>query len=279
MSFNPGSVQRITSLTNVQVKAMRGLSQRKNRRASNTFLAEGLKLIIDGLDAGWEIETLAYSNSVLAQTGNRDAVMEAAATAREAGGQILEVTDAVMEKIARRDNPQMVVGVFKQKLHALETLLAIENGLWVCLESIRDPGNLGTILRTSECAGADGVILIGETTDPFGLEAVRASMGSLFHMPLARISREAFFSARATWPGRIVGTHLSGTTDFRTVAKRRPLTILMGNEQSGLPDDFAEACDELVIIPMRGKADSLNLAVATGIVLFDAALAGKSQNS
>lgn len=276
MSFDRDTAQKITSLTNVQVKAMRGLSQRKNRRASNTFLAEGLKLIIDGLDAGWEIETLAYSNSVLEQDRSGAAVMDVAAAAQNAGAQILEVTDAVMEKIARRDNPQMVVGVFTQKLHALDALLSIENGLWVCLEGIKDPGNLGTILRTCECAGADGVILIGETTDPFGLEAVRASMGSLFHMPLAKIDREAFFSARGDWPGRIIGTHLSGTSDFRAVPKKRPLTILMGNEQSGLPDDFAEACDDLVIIPMHGKADSLNLAVATGIVVFDAALAENS---
>lgn len=273
MSFDPDNAQKISSLTNAQVKAMRGLSQRKNRRASNTFLAEGLKLIIDGLEAGWEIETLAYSNSVLDQARSRDAVMDAAATAHKAGGQILEVTDAVMEKIARRDNPQMVVGVFQQKLHELASLLSIDGGLWICLEGIKDPGNLGTILRTCECAGADGVILIGETTDPFGLEAVRASMGSLFHMPLVKISRDAFFAARQDWPGRIIGTHLSGTSDFRAVSKKRPLTILMGNEQSGLPDEFAEACDDLVIIPMRGKADSLNLAIATGIVVFDAALA------
>ena len=276
---NPlGEIQKISSLTNAQVKSMRGLSQRKNRRSTNTFLAEGLKLIIDGLDAGWEIETFAYSKSVLAHdTGGHDraqAVLDAAVRARKAGANILEVTDAVMEKIARRDNPQMVVGVFRQRMDDLKALLSADNGLWVCLEGIKDPGNLGTILRTCEAAGVDGVILLGETTDPFGLEAVRASMGSLFHVRLARISRQDFTDARATWPGRIIGTHLSGKADFRSVSKTRPLTILMGNEQSGLPDDITETCDDLVIIPMRGKADSLNLAVATGIIVFDAVLAG-----
>lgn len=279
MTHDLGDIQKITSLTNVQVKAMRGLSQRKNRRVSNSFLAEGLKLVIDGLDAGWEIETFAYSNSIHDGDGDQDAtrrrdvVLETALAARRAGANVLEVTDPIMEKIVRRDNPQMVVGVFKQRLHELDTLLSRENGLWVCLEGIKDPGNLGTILRTAECAGADGVILLGETTDPFGLEAVRASMGSLFHTKLVKITREEFNTARAEWPGRIVGTHLSGTSDFRTVSKKRPLTIMMGNEQSGLPDDIADMCDELAIIPMRGKADSLNLAIATGIILFDAALA------
>ncbi len=265
----PGSVHRITSLTNPQVKAIRTLGQRKGRRATGTFLAEGLKLVRDGLEAGWAIESFVYSHTV----ADQDAVTDAALAARKAGAQILEVTDPIMEKIARRDNPQMVVGVFIQKLHALDTLLSVPDGLWLCLEGIRDPGNLGTILRTAEAAGIDGVVLVGETTDPFGLEAVRASMGSLFHVRLARIDRATFLDARPRWPGRIIGTHLSGKTDYRGVSKARPLTLLMGNEQSGLDDALAETCDELVIIPMRGRADSLNLAVATGIVLFDAALA------
>lgn len=265
----PGSVHRVTSLTNPQVKAIRALGQRKGRRATGTFLAEGLKLVRDGLEAGWTIETFVYSRSV----ADQDAVTDAALAARKAGAQVLEVTDPIMEKIARRDNPQMVVGVFEQKVHPLEDVLAVPDGLWLCLEGIRDPGNLGTILRTAEAAGINGVVLIGETTDPFGLEAVRASMGSLFHVRIARVDRAAFLGARTDWPGRIIGTHLSGSTDYRAAGKTRPLTVLMGNEQSGLDDEIAGICDDLVIIPMRGKADSLNLAVATGIVLFDAALA------
>ncbi|MEM1046932.1 MAG: RNA methyltransferase [Pseudomonadota bacterium] len=270
VSVPPGSVHRITSLTNPQVKAIRALGQRKGRRATGTFLAEGLKLVRDGLEAGWTIESFAYSRTV----ADQDAVTDAALAARKAGAQILEVTDPIMEKIARRDNPQMVVGVFRQKVQPLDRLLSVTDGLWLCLEGIRDPGNLGTILRTAEAAGIDGVVLVGETTDPFGLEAVRASMGSLFHVRIARIDRAAFLEARPRWPGRIIGTHLSGTSDYRAVSKARPLTVFMGNEQSGLDDELAGCCDDLVIIPMRGKADSLNLAVATGIVLFDAALAG-----
>ncbi|MEM8813469.1 MAG: RNA methyltransferase [Pseudomonadota bacterium] len=263
-----GSIHRITSLTNPQVKAIRALSQRKHRRATGTFLAEGLKLVIDGLDAGWPIETFLFSESIRDQA----AIGAASVKARAAGAAVLEVTDAILEKIARRDNPQMVIGVFHQQTETIEALLNVPNGLFVALEGIKDPGNLGTIIRTAEAAGADAVILIGETTDPFGLEAVRASMGSLFHMKLARLSVSDFVDQRPQWPGRIVGTHLSGTTDFRRALIDRPLTILMGNEQAGLPERLAELCNDLVIIPMRGKADSLNLAVATGIVLFQASL-------
>ena len=137
------------------------------------------------------------------------------------------------------------------------------------LDRVRDPGNLGTIIRTSDCAGVEGIILVGDTTDPFSLEASRASMGSIFNVPLVRMTEPEFIEWRKTWDGLVVGTHLQGATDFRSVDFRsRPVLLMMGNEQQGLPDTLAAECDELVLIPMAGSADSLNLAVATGIMLF-----------
>jgi TrmH family RNA methyltransferase len=138
----------------------------------------------------------------------------------------------------------------------------------VALEGVKDPGNLGTIIRTTDAVGASALLLIGETTDPFSLEAVRATMGSIFHVPLYRATREEFLSWHKSWPGEIVGTHLKGAVDYRTVKPKEPVLVMMGNEQSGLPDDFAESCDHLVKIPMAGRAESLNLAISTGITLF-----------
>ena len=137
--------------------------------------------------------------------------------------------------------------------------------VWVALDHVRDPGNLGTILRTADAVGAKGVILVGETTDPFAVEAVRATMGSLFHVPLARMTRAAFQEMAASWPGTLVGTHLKGSTDYRAISYERPTLLLMGNEQAGLPDELADGCDQLARIPQAGRADSLNLAVATGV--------------
>jgi TrmH family RNA methyltransferase len=113
------------------------------------------------------------------------------------------------------------------------------------------------------------VLLIGETVDPFSVEAVRATMGSIFAVPLTRVSREEFAKLAATWPGTIVGTHLAATVDYRNADYRGPVMLLMGTEQSGLTPEAAAAATTLVKIPMAGKADSLNLAVATAVMLFE----------
>lgn len=260
----PGQVKRITSLTNPAVKDIRGLWLAKNRRASGLFVGEGLKLVTDALACGWPLRKLVFADGA-ASSG---LVAKAAAACRAAGGDVLEVSEGVLAKIARRDNPQTVIGVFGQKtLHPRE--IRPDTRTWVALEEVRDPGNLGTIVRTADAAGAAGVILVGNTVDPFSIEAVRATMGSIFHVPLARLDRAAFLKLAASWPGAVVGTHLAGAVDYRTADYRAPALLVMGTEQSGLTDEVAAACSTLVKIPMRGGADSLNLAIATGIMLFE----------
>lgn len=266
----PGTVKQITSLTNPLVKEIRGLALPKNRKASGLFVAEGMKLVADALDTGWAIRTLVHSSRVADQA----LVRRLSATARAGGGQVLAVSEAVLGKITRRDNPQTVVGVFEQRFTPLAAIKPAAGDLWVGLEAVRDPGNLGTILRTIDAVGAKGAILIGETVDPFSLEAVRATMGSIFHVGLARANLAQFESLCARWPGTVVGTHLSGTIDYRQASYRSPVLLVMGNEQAGLTPTAAAACESLVKIPMAGGADSLNLAVATGIMLFEIARAG-----
>ena len=140
----------------------------------------------------------------------------------------------------------------------------------MALDRVRDPGNLGPIIRTVDAVGASGVILVGETTDPFSLETVRATMGSVFAVPVARTAVDAFLAWRKDSQARFVGTHLKGSVDYRTVDYTQGATVLvMGNEQQGLPDQLAQACDTLIRIPQAGRADSLNLAVATGIALYE----------
>ena len=139
---------------------------------------------------------------------------------------------------------------------------------WVALEQVRDPGNLGTIIRTADAAGCGGVILIGDCVDPFSVEAVRATMGSVFAVAICKATPAEFLSWRAKWPGSVIGTRLDATSDHRSADVKRPSLVLMGNEQAGLTDDLAAACDVNVKIPMRGRADSLNLAIATGIMVY-----------
>jgi TrmH family RNA methyltransferase len=261
----PGQVKHVTSLANPIVKDIRGLALPKNRKASGQFVAEGVKLVTDALEAGWTIRTLVYA----ANAAGQPMVERAAAATRARGGSVLSVSEAVLAKITRRDNPQTVVGVFDQRLTPPAAIKPRRDGLWVALETIRDPGNLGTIIRTVDSVGGDGVILIGDTVDPFSIETVRATMGSIFHVPLSRATRAEFDVLRARWEGTVAGTHLSGAIDYRTAAYKTPVLLVMGGEQAGLTPALAALCDVLVKIPMAGKADSLNLAVATGVVLYE----------
>ncbi len=262
-----GQVKEVTSLANPIVKDIRALALKKYRDQQGAFMAEGLKLVIDALDLGWTIRTLVFARS---QRGNA-AVEKAAARTVAAGGLVLEVPEKVLVAITRRDNPQAVLGVFSQRWTALSDIRPQEGDVWVALDRVRDPGNLGTVIRTVDAAGARGVILVGETTDPFSLETVRATMGSIFAVPVARGGAEAFIGWTKAAKVRLVGTHLEGSVDYRRPDYRGgPLVLLMGNEQQGLPEALAQACDTLIRIPQAGRADSLNLAVATGVALYEA---------
>ena len=262
-----GQVKEVTSLSNPVIKDIRALAQKKNRDRSGRFLAEGLKLVIEALDLGWTVDTLIYAKTAR----DKPAVGTIAARAIASGGLVLEVSEKVLSAITRRDNPQMVCGVFEQRLRPLSKLKPKNDDTFIALDRVRDPGNLGTIVRTADAAGAAGVILVGDTTDPFAIETVRATMGSVFVVPIARATPLELVDWSQSNGCRLVGTHLAGAVDYRTVDYRTaPVVLLMGNEQAGLPHDLAGACDDLVIIPQAGRADSLNLAVATGIMLFEA---------
>lgn len=262
----PGRVKEVTSLANPLVKDIRALALKKFRDQQRAFMAEGLKLVIDALDAGWTIRALVFAKNAR----DNPAVQKAAARTVAAGGLVLEASEKVLSGITRRDNPQMVVGVFEQRLVPLASIRPKAGDVWVALDRVRDPGNLGTVIRTADAVGAAGVILVGETTDPFSIEAVRATMGSIFAVPLAKAAVDAFLAWRRDFSGLVVGTHLKGAVDYRKGGYGEgPVLLLMGNEQQGLPDSLAAACDRLVRIPQAGRADSLNLAVATGVMLYE----------
>lgn len=261
----PGRIFEITAVSNPRIKSIKALAQKKNRDQDGTFLVEGMKLVRDAFENGWEIDTLIYA----ATTNDNIQVTELAAKLRVAGADILEVNEKVLSSITRRDNPQMVVGVMRQSWKHAPSNIKDKSTVWIALDRVRDPGNLGTIIRTADSAGAQGIILVGETTDPFSLEATRASMGSIFNVPVVRMDEDEFLKWRISWDGIVVGTHLEGATDFRKIDyQSQPVLLLMGNEQQGLPDDLAATCDKLALIPMHGAADSLNLAIATGVMLF-----------
>ena len=263
----PGQVKEITSLANPIIKDIKALANKKERDETRSFIAEGLKLVIDAIELGWTIRTLVYAKAAK----GKPLVDQMAARTVASGGLVLEVNEKVLSSITRRDNPQMVVGVFEQRYANLRDMKPVVGETYVALDRVRDPGNLGTIIRTADAAGASGVILVGETTDPFSLETVRATMGSVFAMPLMRATVAEFVKWQKAAGVQLAATHLAGAVDYRTIDyRKKPVVLLMGNEQAGLPEELAREATALARIPQQGRADSLNLAIATGIMLFEA---------
>ena len=262
MSGPAPASKAITSLTNPTVKAVRALHMRKTREETGQCLVEGLKSVAEAVALGRAPRIVLHGEAAAGHPLLRQAA--------EAADETLLVSPAILEKISRRENPQTVLAVFDQLFTPLEALDPNSARCWVALEAVRDPGNLGTIIRTADAAGCGAVILVGECCDPYSIEAVRATMGSVFAVPIVRTSVANFLAWRRTWPGAVVGTLLSATIDFRAAPYREPTLLVMGNEQAGLTAAMAEACDVAVKIPMRGRADSLNLAVATGVMIYAA---------
>lgn len=260
-------IEHITSPSNPKIKAINALFIRKFRKESGLFVAEGLRSVIEGLECGVVPEQLVFSEDADIGPELQRAIDETSAR----GGLCLKVGEAVLEKLSRKENPQMVMGVFKQRFGKLSDIDATNSRCWVALEEVRDPGNLGTIIRTVDGVGADGVILIGQCCDPFSVESIRATMGSVFSVPVVPCSREEFLDLTVTWPGALVATALNDrTVDFRSADYKTPLMLVMGNEQAGISERLQDAMHQTVKLPMNGRADSLNLAIATGIMLYAA---------
>lgn len=255
----------VTSLQNERIKAVRALDMRKERKATGLFVAEGASIIVTARDNGWQpVMLLGLADALVGGVG-RGLVEWAGA----AGADVLAVSEAVLGKIAAKDNPQSLLGVFRQRW--VEPPAAGDTAaedVWLVLEEVRDPGNLGTILRTLDAVGAKGAILVGQSCDPWSRECVRATMGSVFTVPIARMERAAFLDWLAGWSGDVVATHLAGAEDFRTVDYRGPVLVLMGSEGPGLSEQLTARATRRVKIPMAGRLDSLNLAVATALVLY-----------
>lgn len=255
----------ISSLTNDRVKAIRALEMRKVRKETGLFVAEGAALLITAREHGFAPETLVY------QAGAADSgIAKGLVTwALKENAEVLEVSEAVLSKLASKDNPQTVLGVFKQRFAAIpDPKKTAKESTWLALEDVRDPGNLGTIVRTADATGCAGIILVGTCCDPYSLECVRASMGSIFAVPLLKMEQERFLVLAKIWPGDVVATHLDSPQDFRKVNYRAPELLMMGSEGPGLSEALSDAATQRVKIPMSGHLDSLNLAIATALTVY-----------
>lgn len=256
----------ITSAANPLVKRIRALAERKARRREGAFFVEGLQPVWQAVEAGAAIETFIVAPDLLVSERARELL-----TAQEAAGaRVARVAAGLFASLSDRDGPSGLGAIVRARTAQLEELPIREDAPLVALHRIGNPGNLGTIIRTADATGAGGVILLGETTDPFAPAAVKASMGALFAMPIAHVADPAHFFAWAGERGIAVATTSARAPDEHWSARYpRPLALLLGSEGDGLPADLLARGDLRVRIPMAGTARSLNLAVAAGVLLYE----------
>ncbi len=256
----------ITGFSNPTVKFIRSLREKKHRKLEGKFLAEGLRLLTDARDAGKLPEML-----VMATKREAHPLLDALeAEVAAAGGEVIEMDEDILAKVTGKDNPQAVAGVFAEFDTSLAAINRDAAKIWLVAQALRDPGNLGTMLRTGDAVGAGGLILIDDCADPFSVEAVRASMGAVFTQKIARAAWDEFLPWLRGGDGQLVAASLRDATDYRGAAYKTPCFLLVGNESRGLPEAYDDACDLRVTIPMKGRADSLNAAVAAAVLAYEA---------
>jgi len=256
----------ITSLQNSRIKLLVKLRDRRPRDAARVFLVEGFRQIRRALEKSVPLKELYFCRECFLGT-NEDALLE---EARAAGAELIELTKPAFEKVAYRERPDGLLAVAPQWRRRLSDLVLGESPFVLVVEGIEKPGNLGTILRSADAAGCDAVIVCDPVTDIFNPNVVRASTGVLFSVPLVVAeSREV-----AAWL-RAKGIRTAATTPhsdqlYTEADLRGPMALIMGSEQYGLSDFWLQESDLTLRIPMAGQADSLNVAMATLITLFEA---------
>lgn len=259
----------ITSAANPRIKAMRKLYTKKYRNAEQAFLVEGVRAIADGCRGGHALRTLAFDADARATDEALNQLL-LDATAQD-HVELIPTTAQVLGQMSGRDNPHHAIAVFHQQWQPLDSVVPAVDEVWIVLDSPRDPGNLGTIIRTCDAAGARGVILLNDSCDPFSPEALRATTGALFDVVLVKSTTAPFIEWAHQHRVSMIGTTLERAQDYRDADyETHACALLMGTEQSGLSAALLEACDQRVKIPMRGGTDSLNLAVASGLMLYEA---------
>jgi TrmH family RNA methyltransferase len=257
--------RQITGFSNPTVKFLRSLREKKHRKREQRFLAEGLRLLTDARESGRVPEML-----VLSTTREAHPLLDALeADVVAAGGEVIETTPDILARITGKDNPQAVAGAFTEWDTSLSRLDRSASPIWLVAQALRDPGNLGTMLRTGDAVGAGGLILIDDCADPFSVEAVRASMGALFTQSIAQAKWEEFLLWLRADQAQLVAASLRDAQPYRGAPYQAPCFIMVGNESRGLPEAYEEACDLRVTMPMRGRADSLNAAIAGAVLAYE----------
>jgi TrmH family RNA methyltransferase len=255
----------ITSTSNERIKQARKLHARKTRLDTGLFLIEGLRVTGEAVERGAEITELIFCESLLVSDYGKQLVDRAG----QLNLPILQVSMDVFRSLALKEGPQGIAAVVRQKWESLESLQITDGSLWVALDAPQDPGNVGTILRTLDSVGGEGIFLLDNATDPFDPTSIRASMGSIFNLRLVKASFTDFTVWKNKRQVNLVGSSGQAEQDYHSTAYPGTVILLMGSERLGLQERHLNECSQVVRIPMVGKSDSLNLAVSTAVILYE----------
>ena len=255
----------ITSTANDRIKSIRKLREKKFRSETGTFFIEGIRIVVEAMQAGNQLLTLIVSPELV----QSEVIGEVLEAAQKKGIEVLEVNKVVFESFSLKEGPQGVAAIVKQKWDSITDVDWQHPGLWLGLDAVADPGNLGTIMRTMDAVAANGILLIGPCTDPYDPSAIRASMGAVFSLKFVKTPVEEMCELKRSRNLFLVGTSDAAKTDYQGINYPDNMVLMMGSERQGLQKPLADLCEHVVSIPMAGTSDSLNLAVATGVLLYE----------
>lgn len=259
-------MQQITSSHNPRVKEWAGLLEKKNRDKHRKYLIEGIHLVQEALKARVELECICYE----IERGIPADLAGAASASASLDVEWVAVTAAIIAKCTDAKTPQPVFAVVRRSSDELEPLLAEERSLVVVLDGVQDPGNVGTIIRSADAVGASGVIVGAGCADIYNPKVIRSTMGSLFHLPVIEGDLADILPQAKARGVRLAGTSLQAAESCYAYDFTEPVWLLFGSEARGLSANVRELMDDGLLIPMRGQAESLNVAMAASVLLFEA---------
>ncbi|MBE3581453.1 MAG: RNA methyltransferase [Thermoanaerobacteraceae bacterium] len=265
MSEPVGSI--ITSRANRYVKLARSLYRRAQREKTGLYLLEGKHLLVEALAARAEVEVVFYEPNFLRSPEHAGLISQL----RQAGYLCLEVEPAVMESVAATVTPPGVLAIARQKRASLSLLLENPEVFLLVADGVQDPGNLGTMLRTAVAAGCTGAVLTGGTVDPYNEKVVRAAMGAIFHLPVVTGIEAAHLALRLKGKVKVIVAHVGAVRPYYDCDYGGRVALVLGNENRGPSPEILRQAEDQVSIPLWGPVESLNVAVAAAILLYEAA--------
>lgn len=251
----------IESIHNNKVQMWYKLKKKKERDRQGLFIIEGLKLVEEAIIFNQNIDTIIINNN----QDISDSILE---LAKEKKIDMVAVSDNVFKKLADTDSPQGIMAILKKKDWSIEQIIN-NNNLFLLIDEIQDPGNLGTIIRSADASGISSIILGTNTVDLYNQKVIRSAMGSIFHLPIINYDLTEIIKKLKDRKIKIIGTSPYANQKYFESDLSENIAIIVGNEANGLSEERQEQADEMINIPIVGKAESLNVAMATSVILFE----------